>query len=48
MHVFVHDCKADKDGCLSAEGEVCQEFLESYFDVDHNETFLNPCLQNAT
>lgn len=48
FYVFVHDFKDDKDDCLSAEGEVCQEFIESYFDVDHNESILNPCLQNAT
>ena len=27
---------------------MCQEFIESYFDVDHKEIILNPCLQNAT
>jgi hypothetical protein len=48
FYVFVHDFKDDRDDCLSAEGEVCQEFIESYFDVDHNEKLLNPCLQNAT
>lgn len=48
FYVFVHDFKDDKDDCLSADGEVCQEFIESYFDNDHNETILNPCLQNAT
>ena len=37
FYVFVHDFKDDKDDCLSAEGEVCQEFIESYFDPDHNE-----------
>ena len=25
FYVFVHDFKHDKDDCLSAEGEVCQE-----------------------
>ena len=29
FYVFVHDFKDDKDNCLSAEGEVCQEFVES-------------------
>ena len=48
FYVFVHDFKDDKDDCLSAEGEVCQEFVESYFDTDHHEKILNPCLQNAT
>jgi hypothetical protein len=48
FYVFVHDFKDDKDDCLSADGEVCQEFIESYFDVDHNESILNPCLENAT
>jgi hypothetical protein len=48
FYVFVHDFKDDKDDCLSAEGEVCQEFIESYFDDDHHETILNPCLENAT
>ena len=48
FYVFVHDFKDDRDDCLSAEGEVCQEFIESYFDIDHNEKVLNPCLQNAT
>jgi hypothetical protein len=46
--VFVHDFKDDKDDCLSADGEVCQEFIESYFDVEHNERVQNPYLQNAT
>lgn len=48
FYVFVHDFKDDKDDCLSSEGEVCQEFIESYFDVDHKESILNPCLQDAT
>lgn len=48
FYVFVHDFKDDKDDCLSAEGEVCHEFIESYFDSDNNEGILNPCLQNAT
>lgn len=48
FYVFVHDFKDDKDDCLSAEGEVRQEFIESYFDPDHNENILNPCLENAT
>ena len=48
FYVFVHDFKDDRDDCLSADGEVCQEFIASYFDDDHNEQILNPCLENAT
>ena len=43
FYVFVHDFKDDKDDCLSAEGEVCQEFIKSYFDVDHFESMLTEC-----
>lgn len=48
FYVFVHDFKDDKDDCLSADGEVCQEFVESYFDEDLNENIQNPCLDKAT